>query len=65
MHFADFIDEMTEEQYDAWFEIEATRKQKEVASKIREQVSEEEALNNPSAREQNRIMEFFRRIFKR
>lgn len=65
MHFEDFIEQMTEEQYETWYGIEATDRQKSVADRIREEVSEEEAINEPATVERNRFLDFFRRVFRR
>lgn len=65
MHFEDFINEMTEEQYNIWYGVEATSNQKRVADNIREEVSEEEAGEEPLTPKQNRFISFIKSIFRR
>lgn len=72
MHFEDFIEQMNDDQYEAWYGIEATDKQKQVADRIREESTEEEASEaiaeqtSPiEQRSRNRFIQFFRSIFRR
>lgn len=70
--FEDFINGMTESQYEYWLANEATEKQYDSAITIREELSEEqtegigegEGGNTPEAR-QNRFIQFLRGIFNR
>jgi hypothetical protein len=62
--FGNYIDAMTDIEYDYWYDNEASSKQKALADTIREEVQEDEA---PEEIEENRrsIMGFFRRLFRR
>lgn len=55
---------MTEEQYNIWYGVEATAKQKEVADRIREEVTEDDATPDLTPRE-NRFISFIKSIFRR
>jgi len=68
--FEDFINGMTESQYEYWLANEATEKQYDSAITIREELSNEEGEqvseggNTPEAR-QNRFIAFLRGLFNR
>lgn len=68
--FEDFINGMTESQYEYWLANEATEKQYDKAITIREELEEAEAIgegeggNTPEAR-QNRFIQFLRGLFNR
>lgn len=64
LHYEDFINDMTEEQYNIWYGVEATAKQKEVADRIREEVTEDDATPDLTPRE-NRFISFIKSIFRR
>lgn len=69
MHYEDFITGMTDAQYDAFIDQEATDKQREIALRIREEEDEtspevQEAVT-PTERRQNRILEALRRFLFR
>ena len=61
--FSNFVDGMTDMEYDIWYEQEATGKQKALADSIREEVEEEESIEEVKHNE-NQIVKFFRRLFR-
>lgn len=42
--FEKFIDDMENIEYEYWYNFEATKKQRKLAEEIREEISEDEAL---------------------
>ena len=61
--FDEFIDGMTDMEYEIWYANDATSKQKQDADTIREEVQEEDAPEE-IRRNENQIVRFFRRLFK-
>ena len=70
MHYEDFITGMTDAQYDAFIDQEATDKQREIALRIREEEDESSpdvqgAVHPQEARRQNMILEALKRFLFR
>lgn len=61
--FEDFIDGMTDMEYDIWYESDASSKQKEFADGVREEIQDDETPDEIKKNE-NQIVRFFRRLFR-
>lgn len=61
--FEDFIDGMTDMEYDIWYESDASSKQKEFADSVREEIQDDETPTEIQKNE-NQIVRFFRRLFR-
>jgi len=61
--FENFIDDMTDIEYDYWYENEASPKQKQLSDTIREEVEEKDV--GKEFRKQSSLIDYLKGLFKK